>query len=248
MEDVEYFRYNFSKKEWLFYSCQGVAIIILVSYLFYGTFWAMLIFFPFLHFFLKEKQRVLGKKRKEQFSQQFKEGINVVAGALSVGYSIENAWIAAYKDMYKLYGEKETITQEFGKISHQVELNIPIEKVMEDLGRRTQIEDIISFGDIFQVAQKTGGDLVQITQTTAKVISEKVEIEREIQTIIAGKQLEQKAMQWIPFGIMIFVKSTSIHYFVPVYGNLFGVVIMTGCLISYVTAVLLGKKLVEIEV
>lgn len=248
MKGIDYSIYIFSKREWALYIVQGIVMISLICYLFYYSFWAILAFSPVLICFLKEKKRMLIKKRRQLFNQQFKDGINAVAGALSVGYAIENAWREAYKDMNKLYGEKAMITQELSKITRQLEMNISIEEIIEDLGGRTQVEDVIDFSEVFQVAQKTGGDLVQIIQSTAEIIEDKEEIEQDIQTILSGKQLELKAMLTIPFGIMIFIKVTTCNYFFPMYGNVLGILVMTVCLGVYIVAACIGKRLIEIEV
>lgn len=248
MTSIDYSIYNFTRKEWVIYLTQGIVLLSLICYLFYYSFWVIPICIPFLFWFVKEKKHVLMKKRKQEFNKQFKDAMNSVAGALCVGYAIENAWREACKDMGKLYGENAMIAKELEKLNHQLEMNIPIEEIIEDLGRRTQIEDIISFAEIFKVAKKTGGDLVQIIQSTAEVIDDKAEIEEDIQTILAGKQLELKAMLSIPFIIMIFIKVTTHNYFVPVYGNILGITVMTICLGVYILAAVIGKRLIEIEV
>lgn len=248
MHKTDYSNYIFSKKEFLLYMLQAFFIIFLICYLFYSSIYSGPLFFPFIFWFLKEKKQSLIKKRKQVFCQQFRDGIYAVAGALSVGYSIENAWQEAYEDMIKLYGAEQMITYEFRLINHQINMNIPIEDIMEDLGKRTQIEDIINFSDVFHISKKTGGDMVQIIKSTAEVIADKAEIEQDIQTILAGKQLEFKAMFAIPFIIILFIKLTTRDYFLPVYGNISGILVMTACISLYAAAIWIGKKLVEIEV
>ncbi|RDU25072.1 type II secretion system F family protein [Anaerosacchariphilus polymeriproducens] len=248
MKKIDYLNYKFSKREWIFYILQALSIIITICYLFYSSILIYPLFLPFIFWFLKEKKRTLVKKRKQVFCLQFRDGIYAVSGALCVGYSIENAWKEAYEDMIKLYGAEEMVTYEFRLINHQINMNIPIEDIIDDLGKRTQLEDIISFSDIFHVSKKTGGDMVQIIKSTAEVIADKAEIEKDIQTILAGKQLEFKAMFGIPFIIILFIKLTTHDYFAPVYGNVLGIVVMTVCLGLYAAAIWIGKKLVEIEV
>ena len=63
---------------------------------------------------------------------------------------------------------------------------------MKHYAERTQIEEIQEFADVFGIAKKTGGNLTEIIGETANAIGEKIEVNKEIQVVLAEKQLEQK--------------------------------------------------------
>ena len=56
------------------------------------------------------------------------------------------------------------------------------------------MEDIENFGEIFQVARRSGGNLKEIIQSTADNITRKTETRREIEISLAAKKMEQKVI------------------------------------------------------
>ena len=81
-----------------------------------------------------------------------------------------------------------------------------------------------------------------------KVISEKMETEKEIQTMIASKKLEFEIMSMIPFGMIGYMKLTFGDFLKVLYGNPAGIIVMSICLALYFTAYIWGRKMIKIEV
>ena len=104
---------------------------------------------------------------------------------------MENAIGEARKDLVLLYGENSLLVSEFAKMDRQFDLNRPVEKVLVDFAGRWQTEDINHFVKVFQTAKRTGGDLISITRLAAEKISEKIEVRREIHTLIVGEKMSQ---------------------------------------------------------
>lgn len=55
-------------------------------------------------------------------------------------------------------------------------------------------------------------------------------------------------MNLIPFGIVLYLRMGCPGFMNPVYKNVVGVCVMTGCLGLYLAAWYLGKRMLEIEV
>ena len=55
-------------------------------------------------------------------------------------------------------------------------------------------------------------------------------------------------MNYVPLGIILYMRLTSPEMFVKVYGNLAGIIIMTGCLLIYFAARVIAEKIVDIKV
>lgn len=179
---------------------------------------------------------------------QFKESMMILASSLSAGYSIENAMAVSVEELTALYGKKGLITKEFVFMVQQVQMNRPIEKLLEDFAGRSGLEDIQSFAEVFSVAKRSSGDLGSIMRHTAEIIRDKMQVREEIITMTASRQFEQKIMNMIPFGIVFYVESASPGFFDQMYGTGLGRVLMTGCLAVYLTAYIMAKRILEIEV
>lgn len=189
------------------------------------------------------------KKRTQRLlSLQFKEVLISISSSLQVGYSMENAIKKAYKDLEQVYDEKQLIMVELEGMIQKIELNIRVEEILQDFSRRSEIEDIESFTEIFITAKRTGGDLISVISNVVRNISAKLTTKEEIQVVISSKQMEQKIMCTMPLGMILYVRITSPQFLEILYGNLFGGLLMTLCLVIYAVAFYLGLKIMDIEV
>lgn len=63
-----------------------------------------------------------------------------------------------------------------------------------------------SFANVFEVCNRKGGNLKQVVAESRGMINDKIEVEMEIQTMIAGSQNELNVMMCMPLVIMIAMK------------------------------------------
>ena len=225
----------------------GFLISSALAVLFYKSVVAVLLFSPFAWIYLKYSEKGLMKKRKWEFNQQFKQGIMSLSAALNAGYSIENAFLEATKDLSLMYEEDADIMQEFSWITKQIAMNKTVEECLAELAGRTGIEDVENFSEIFQTAMRTGGDIIKIIQQTGKNIGERIEIQREMETVIAQKKMEANIMSIVPLGIILYMWVASPGFLDPLYHNVFGCILMTVVLVVYILSYLLMKKIVDIQ-
>lgn len=230
------------------YSIEGLLIIGFLSYIFYQSLIAFIILLPGCVFILREKKKRKIAQQKMELNNQFKEGILAISAALKAGYSMENACREACKDMQLLYGEHAFISKELAQITTGIANNVTIEKLWENLGVRSDLTDIKDFAEIFVIAKRSSGNINTIIRNTVKIMSDKIEVKRDIQTLISAKKFEQRIMNMIPFFIIIFISISSPGFFHVLYHNVVGVITMTICLILYVIAYIIAKKIIEIEV
>lgn len=246
MKDYNQYRYNL--KEIVWYFLQGFCLVFSILYLFYRTFFVAVFAVAGALIFLKIKKKSLVKAQKWELNLEFKEGIVSLSGALYAGYSIENAFMEATRDIAYLYGEEASIITEFKYISNQIQMNCTVEDCLNDLAVRSGVEDIQNFAEVFITAKRTGGDIMQIIRNSSQNIAGKIEVKREIQTMIAAKKMESRIMCLVPFGIILYLWTCSPGFLDSLYGNLTGILIMTALLIVYCLAFLLGEKIVDIKV
>lgn len=203
----------------------------------------------FLYFPVKRAVRdYLQEKRKREMLFHFKEILQMISTALKAGYAMENAFTEAREEFVKLYGENNSIAKEFGYLNHQVQLNVPLETLLESLAERSGIEEINSFSQVFGFAKRGGGDFMKIFRSTVDKIGQKAEVMQEIEVLMSAKRMEMNIMNLVPFGILAYVGFTSPEFLKPLYGNLLGAGIMTSCLAGYVCACRIAKKIVDIQV
>lgn len=218
------------------------------GYLFYDSWLSVLLVIPGLCLYLVQWQKEQCHKKEQEFREQFKTGIQAMASAMNVGYSVENAVREAARDMKPLFQKECRIQKEFNRMIHQLDMNRTAEQVLSEFAERVSQEDVDSFVTVFITAKRTGGDSITIIRNAVRDIGEKIEVEKEIQTFLAAKKLEFKVMCVIPFGIILYMRLAFPEFMGVLYGNLLGVVLMSVCLGIYVAAYKIGRDLVDIEV
>lgn len=244
----DYNRYQFSVKENMRYILQGFAVIIILGALFYRSIFGIVFLSPLVYYYRRGRAKELIKNRKWKLNLEFRDGISALAAALEAGYSAENAFEEAGKDLRQIYPDNSIIFCEFSYIINQIRMNITIEKALCDFGERTGIEDILSFSEVFNTAKRTGGDLINVIKITSNMISDKIEVKREIITLITAKRLEANIMKLTPLLILVYLSVSSPGFLDPLYHNILGIIVMSIFLICYLAAYLIIDKIIAIEV
>lgn len=220
----------------------------LIGYLFYNSLVAGMALCLFAWIYVKERYKGYVRRRKDKLANQFKDGMNAVSIALLAGYSIENAFCQAGREMIDLYGEKSDIAVFFWSIDRQIGINKNIEDVLKEYALLWDVEDITAFSEIFSYAKRSGGNMVEIITDTVNTITEKLDTAREISVIISAKQFEQYIMDAVPIFIILYLRWTSPDLICSLYGNLFGQIFMSISLCVYAISVLVSFKITNIKV
>ncbi|MDY3250742.1 MAG: type II secretion system F family protein [Candidatus Choladocola sp.] len=244
----DYSVYRLSGKEWGKYLGLYALLDFCISYLFFNSLKAFFLLLPGAVLFIREQKKTLQKKRAEKMKRQFLDGVQMMAASLQAGYSVENALREALRELYKLYESDSFIVREFRMMEVQMEMSRNLEDLFLDFGRRSAVDDILSFAEVFLTAKRSGGDLLAIIRNTVSCIRQKQETMQEIETCLAGKVMEQNVMSLVPVFILAYVRLTSPDFISVMYGNTTGTAVMCGCFLIYVTAYLWGRKIIRIEV
>lgn len=246
--ETDYTSYQLSRQETVIHILLGAVFAAVVSWLFYDSVIAWILLMPFVFLSMKDQSRVLCQKRKRALETAFREVILSVSANLQAGYSVENAFCEAYKDIVILFGKESLMAEELRLILRKLDNNEQLEAALLNLAERSGVQDIKDFADIFQIAKRGSGNMRGIIANTADIISDKQEVRREIETVVSEKKLEQQIMRYIPFLIMIYISFTTKGYFESLYHDPLGWLIMTAALIVYIIACRLSDAILNIEV
>ena len=90
--------------------------------------------------------------------------------------------------------------------------------------------------------------MIAIIRNAVDEIGEKIDVKREIDTMMTAKKLEFGVMSAVPAAMICYLKLSFPAFMDVLYGNLLGAGVMTLCLVIYVVSYALGKRMAEIEV
>ena len=241
----DYHVYEWSYREFAWTVLQSVGVVLLFSLFFYRSIWAVLPLMPVGVLFFRQRTAHKRDVYQENMIEQFRECMLSVATSMKAGYAVENAFMESAGDMCLLYGEDSAIYQELELIRRGLVINITLEELLLDLAVRSDSEEIKEFAEMFAIAKRNSGNLAEIMESSARLIGRRLDTKSEIRTLLGGKQLELTVMRGMPFAIMAYIGVTYPGYFDPLYYNWQGVLLMSGCLVLYLVAYLLGEYILR---
>lgn len=243
-----YWKQGIYAREKLLMQVKAGGLTAVTAWLYYRSLWAFPALLPFWIWNYKSMEKDCIYKKKAEFLIQFKEMIQSMASALNTGYSVENAVKETQKELRLLYAKDSLISLEMAVIVRQLRVQIPMEQALEEFAERVRLEDVKNFSAVFSAAKRSGGDMIAIIQNTVEQMSGRIEVKREIDTILAAKRYEFKVMSAIPYIIIAYMSLSFPEFMSCLYGNIIGSGVMTICLVVYMGACALGARLVDIEV
>lgn len=118
--------------------------------------------------------------------------------------------------------------------------------IKDDTITEVMIDDINSFAETFAVCNRLGGNLKKVVVDSRDIISDKIEIEMEIQTTVAANKNEINIMCVMPFVIIAMMGTmgqASITANTPL-----NVLVKLIAIFMFVIAYKLGRKITDIKV
>ncbi len=224
-------------------------LLSLLSYVFYDSlFPAALAAVPAAFFYLKRVRKQRAEARQEQLKKEFLTGASLLGDYLKSGYSIENAIRGSVNELTEVWGADSDIVAEWNRMGKSMSLSMSAEEAFRDFGQRSGIEQIRDFSEIFSIVKRSGGRLDESVASVTSLLSEQFAAEEQIRTMTAAKRYEQKIMNVMPIGILLYIKLSSPDLLAVMYQTLSGRAVMTACLGLYVAAYFWAERIISIKV
>lgn len=264
MPTYNYRVYYMSGKEKILYFIIAFIVGAAVGYLFYGglakdefgnatmTTWILNIVISGIvgliagFMFIPIRTKQIQQKKQKDLKLQFRELLDALTTSLSSGKNIMDSFKGARDDLSIIYSADTSIIQELDVILDGIVNNINIEDLLMDFGIRSGIDDIESFANVFETSYRKGGNIKDVIKNTQQIITDKMEVEAEIETVVAGNKNEQNLMLIMPVILVGMIKMMSPD-FAKNFTTPAGVIATTVAIIMFAAAYFIGKKILTIK-
>lgn len=261
---LNYNEYYMKKIEWLMYTIAFATIGAVIGYIFYGGIGldihgeptrityiinlSVMSVFGIISFkiLMPMRKNQLKTNRKKKIRKQFVDMLESLSVSIAAGQNVPSAMQTVKDDLLIQYTEKDYIVQEISVFLREMENGIPIEDLFSDFGKRTGIEDISNFGKVFEVAYRRGGNLKEIVKSCYDILSEKIEIEMEIQTKVASSANQMNIMILMPIFLIAMLKSSG-EGFAENFTSASGIISTTVSIFVFIIAYFVGRKILDIK-
>lgn len=192
------------------------------------------------------RRKQLVAKQQRNIRLQFRDYLEAFTTSLGAGKNVVDSFVAVRDDMRVQYDENAYIVKELDVIISGINHNVDIEELLADFGERSGLDDIKSFANVFKICYRKGGNIKETVKSTHAILSDKMSIAEEIETVITSNKLEQNIMIVMPIVLIGVIKGMSPD-FAENFTNTTGIAATTIALVMFVAAYLIGKSILNIK-
>ena len=196
--------------------------------------------------FMPVRKEQIIDARKKTLRKQFIDLLDSLATSISSGKNVPNAFVAAREDLLVQYQPDAYIVQEVDNIISGIQNNLDVGAMLLNFGERSGIQDIRTFGRVFETAYSKGANLKDVVRNSHLILSNKCEIETEIETKVASNKNEQNIMIIMPVILVAMLKMSG--DFAANFTTPTGIICTTVAIAAFVGSYFLGRKILKIEV
>ncbi|MDD6195048.1 MAG: type II secretion system F family protein [Lachnospiraceae bacterium] len=226
----------------------GMAVTGAAAWLFYDSYRALLLGMFLVPLVCRLYRQYRRNRRRWDALLDLRELLQLLSSYMQSGVSIENSFLDAEREMTHLTERESEVQQALHHMNEKVKVNVSVEQAFFEMAQGIQLEEAKEFADILLYAKRLGGNYIRNVHSATVKIQDKLEVNQEIETLIAEKKLELKVMIVMPIVMLSYIKITSYDFIAGMYHTPWGVAVMTGCLCLYMGMILLGNKIIHIQV
>lgn len=245
LKPYDYTKYTLTSTDRLIAFAIGFAGAVVVLHIFFGNILVDVLFGVIVGIAAQPVYKNMRLEQiKKQLTLQFRDLLDSINSSVSAGKVISAAFVDAEKDMEMQYGVDSPIYKELRIINLGVLSSRNIEELLLDFGLRSGIDDIISFANVFAIANRRGGNMKTIIGETKSILCDKIDIEQEIHTMVNASKNELNVMMLMPLLVVPMMSSFSSETDNPAIDiavKIFGIV-------TFVIAYIIGRKITDIKV
>lgn len=188
------------------------------------------------------------KKRLANLRVQFYDLLEAMSVAMRAGNPMLKALISAKNDLSMIYPEGSDIMVELNLLISRFQNAIPLSDAFADFAKRSGLEDIESFASIYATIEGKSSRADEIVRETQQIISDKMEIEMEIDTMMTAAKSEVNIMLFMPLVILGVIGYAGTGFMDALYTTAVGRLVATGGLIVFLISFAMARKFSDIEV
>ena len=192
---------------------------------------------------IRRKQKIA--KRQKLLTIQFRSLLDALATSIGAGRNIFESFSGAAGDLAVQFTEDSDIVREVQLIQVGMNHNIRIEDLLLNFAARSGVEDVFNFANVFATCYKKGGNIKEVIKNTASIIGDKIEIQMELETMVAGQKNEQNILLVMPVIFIVLMKSMGgelIDLKSPM-----GILAVSIAIVIFIASYFVSKKILDIK-
>lgn len=193
-------------------------------------------------------QQAAAQKRLKKLRVQFFDMLEAMSVSMRAGNPVLKALQSAREDLVLIYSESSDIIAELDLMISRFHNAVPLSKAFADFATRSGLEDVDSFASIYATIEGKSSRADEIVRETQQIISDKMEIEMEIDTMMTAAKSEVNIMLFMPLVILGIIGYAGAGFMDALYTTTVGRLVSTGGLIVFILSFIMARKFSSVQV
>jgi Flp pilus assembly protein TadB len=181
-------------------------------------------------------------RRRRAFADDLTEMLQLVAGSLRSGFSLQQAIDAAARE------SRDPMGSELRRAIAEARFGTRLEEGLAKVGRRMDSEDFAWVVLAIRIQREVGGNLADILLTTAGTIRERTFLARHVKALSAEGRLSAYILIAMPIGIGAWMSLTAADYVAPLFQTGIGKIMLVGMAVQMVIGYVWMRKTIQVKV
>jgi tight adherence protein B len=148
-------------------------------------------------------------KRLKAFNSNLADTIMLLGNSLRAGSSFLQSVELIVREAHP------PISTEFARVIREVNLGLPLDDALANLGRRMKSDDLDLMITAIAIQHQVGGNLAEILDTISYTIRERVRIKGEIKTLTAQQRMSGYVVGFLPVALVILLSVIAPTFMAP---------------------------------
>lgn len=245
-----YYKCNMKLPEHILAYIVCTAICTALLYIFYHLLMPSLILGAVMAIYLEKLYAASTvRTRQRRLRLQFRMFLESMSVSCRSGSTEVQALAAARDDLVISYREDSDIVRE---IDNMLRLynngGVQLRVLFNDFAERSDLEDVRSFAAIYEVIDGKSDRIGDILTDTSDIIGDKIEIEQEIETVIASAKSETNMMLVLPVIIVLAMSAMGGELMESLFTTSTGHLAATAALALFAVSYIIATKVSKIDV
>lgn len=187
----------------------------------------------YYYFYKKQKEKIISKdliKVITLMNHSFQSGKSIVQAIEVVANEIDGP-----------------LKKEFLKMKMDLTFGLDFETVFKRFYERVPLEDVKYLTTSLIVFNKTGGNIVTIFKLIEKNFYTRQELKKELESTTSSARLIFQLLTFLPLFMVVLISMLTPDYFMVLFTNVLGILLLICIVIIYIGYILIIKKLLKIE-
>lgn len=188
--------------------------------------------------YLKAKERAY----MEKFKEQLPEALDLLSRAMRSGHALSSGLTMIAEE------SGEPIKSEFAAVVDQLKLGLSLQEALDNLCERLPDTDLRFFAISVVLQKETGGNLTEVLDNIGRLIRERIQFKRHVQTLTAEGKLSARILTLLPVAMFAYIYFVNYDYISLLWTAKEGYIMLTGGILLQVIGAVIINKIVKIEV